>query len=154
MTIWSSIWLILIASLLICHYTLIISYSFLCVYTCSFSVSFLCLCSRICVNWRLRDTNKNITWICSIIFSLSHTTVCQLLYLLPSCHIWFVFTHFFLFLLHLFEDALSPAKTSLSSVTFHAQMPGTCRDKLKLYHLPVVICVKTSSMQTNFLEVF
>lgn len=83
MTIWSSIWLILIASLLICHYTLIISYSFLCVYTCSFSVSFLCLCSRICVNRRLRDTNKNITWICSIIFSLSHTTVCQLLYLLP-----------------------------------------------------------------------
>lgn len=42
MTIWSSIWLFLIASLLICHYTLIISYSLVCVYTCSLSVGSVC----------------------------------------------------------------------------------------------------------------
>ena len=42
MTIWSSIWLILIAFPLICHYTLVISHSFLCVYTCSLSVRRLC----------------------------------------------------------------------------------------------------------------
>lgn len=35
MTIWSSIWSIIIASLLICHCTMLINHSFLCIYFCS-----------------------------------------------------------------------------------------------------------------------
>lgn len=99
MTIWSSIWLILIASLLICLYTLIIRRSFLCVYTCSLSVH--CLCTQASESMEKSEKQIKSIWTFSITPTVSQSlsSICQLLYYYLS------FTCLFVALLPLFEGA-------------------------------------------------
>lgn len=106
MTIWSPIWLILIASLFIRHYTLIIRHSFLCVYTCSLSVHRLCTQTSESME-KIWETNKNITWTFSHHpHSVSLLIIClPTSLLLPFCLFLLVCLLISLSLLLLSEDA-------------------------------------------------
>lgn len=127
MTIWSSIWLSLIASPLVCHYTVIISHSFLRVY--------MCVLSQL-----MEETNKNITWTRSTILSQSHSllSVCQFITYYLSFYAC-LFISFSLSDAFLWRRSRSLAKASLSSIT-SPSMPKTSRDKIKcaICKLPLV----------------